>query len=69
MQIFLHTVKSLLSVCALEASGFPFTLVYAECWARIDFQTIRDVANCYSPDSQRLIVVDHRGKCTDLQQM
>lgn len=35
------TVKSILSTCAPEASSFHTTLVNAECWTRIGFQTAR----------------------------
>lgn len=34
--------KSILSVCALEASSFHIVLVYAEYWTRTGFQTIYD---------------------------
>lgn len=35
------TVTSVLSVCALQASGFPITFfVFAEYWTRISLQTI-----------------------------
>ena len=38
-------VKSILSVCVLEASSFYITIVCAKFWTRIDFQIICDVTN------------------------
>ena len=40
------TVKSILSIAAHEAKHFHITLVYAECWTRIGFQTVWDVTYC-----------------------
>ena len=39
------TVKSMLCVCALEASNVHIILMEVGCWTRIDFQTICDVTN------------------------
>lgn len=55
------TVKSILSICALEASNFHILPVYAKCWTRIGFQTIYDVTNnSRRPASKNQIFNEHR---------
>lgn len=39
------TVKFILSVCALEASGFHSTLVYTQYWNKIGLETICNVTS------------------------
>lgn len=42
-QAISHTVRAIISVCALEASCFHIAPAYAENWARITIQTLRNV--------------------------
>lgn len=50
---FYFIVKSILCVCALEASHFHITLLKVEYWTLTRFQTISDIANhaqCHEGD-------------------